>query len=63
MDIGGAVTGECWCVVGKNFIVKLYLRKIFLYIFCVRKYFYKNIKNIKNVKRCRDGMPKSMQTR
>ena len=24
---------------------------------------YKKIKNIKNVKRCRDGMPKSMQTR
>ena len=24
---------------------------------------YKEIKNIKNVKRCRDGMPKSMQTR
>ena len=23
----------------------------------------KKIKNIKNVKRCRDGMPKSMQTR
>ena len=41
MDIGGAVTGECWCVVvGKNFIAKLYSRKIFLYIFCVRKYFY-----------------------
>ena len=24
---------------------------------------YKDLKNIKNVKRCRDGMPKSMQTR
>ena len=23
----------------------------------------KDLKNIKNVKRCRDGMPKSMQTR
>ena len=24
---------------------------------------YKDLKNIKNVERCRDGMPKSMQTR
>ena len=24
---------------------------------------HKKVKNIKNVKRCRDGMPKSMQTR
>ena len=24
---------------------------------------YKKLKNIKNVRRCRDGMPKSMQTR
>ena len=34
---------------------------------CYGKYldytFYKKIKNITNVKRCRDGMPKSMQTR
>ena len=30
----------CWCVVvGKIFVVKLYSRKIFSYIFCVRKYF------------------------
>ena len=26
-------------------------------------YIYKKVKNIKNVRRCRDGMPKSMQTR
>ena len=26
--------------IGKIFIVKLYLRKIFSYVFCVRKYFY-----------------------
>ena len=26
-------------------------------------YIYKDLKNIKNVKGCRDGMPKSMQTR
>ena len=26
--------------VGKYFVVKLYLRKIFSYVFCVRKYFY-----------------------
>ena len=25
--------------------------------------YYKKVKNIKNVRRCRDGMPKSMQTR
>ena len=38
---------------------------------CVRReysnrsdsYINKDLKNIKNVKRCRDGMPKSMQTR
>ena len=29
---------------------------------CAVKY-YKKVKNIKNVRRCRDGMPKSMQTR
>ena len=28
-----------------------------------QRHVYKKIKNIKNVKRCRDGMPKSMQTR
>ena len=28
------------CCHGKIFVVKLYLRKIFPYIFCVRKYFY-----------------------
>ena len=26
--------------VGKTFVVKLYLRKIFSYVFCERKYFY-----------------------
>ena len=31
--------------------------------FVTRLYIEKKIKNIKNVKRCRDGMPKSMQTR
>ena len=29
----------------------------------VHCYIYKKVKNIKNVRRCRDGMPKSMQTR
>ena len=45
-DIWGAAIWEVlvccrWCVVvGKIFIVKLYSRKIFSYVFCVRKYFY-----------------------
>ena len=45
-DIWAAAIGEvlvcrCWCVViGKIFVVKLYSRKIFSYVFCVRKYFY-----------------------
>jgi len=30
--------------VGKIFIVELYSRKIFLYIFCVQKYFYNDNK-------------------
>ena len=29
----------------------------------VKMYYEQEIKNIENVKRCRDGMPKSMQTR
>ena len=30
--------GKCWCVViGKIFVVKLYSRKIFLYVFCQYK--------------------------
>ena len=29
----------------------------------VRTIYIQDLKNIKNVKRCRDGMPKSMQTR
>ena len=44
--------GKCWCVAGsqptskKYFIVKLYSRKLFSYVFCVRKYFYnENIVN------------------
>ena len=37
----------CWCVVvGKIFAVKLYSRKIFSYVFCVRKYFYNEKKRI-----------------
>jgi len=36
--------GKCWCIAGANqrakiFVVKLYSCKIFLYVFCVRKYF------------------------
>ena len=32
--------GMCWCVVAaKIFVIKLYLCKIFSYVFCVRKYF------------------------
>ena len=30
---------------------------------CAITIIYKDLKNIKNVKECRDGMPKSMQTR
>ena len=34
---------RCWCVVvGKIFIVKLYLHKIFSYVFCVRTFFTMN---------------------
>ena len=49
-DVWAAAIGEvlvccCWCViVRKFFIVKLYLRKIFSYTFCVRKYFYREKK-------------------
>ena len=39
--------GKCWCVVaawcvvvGKIFVVKLFPRKIFLYVFCVQKYIF-----------------------
>ena len=40
-DIWQQQLGKCWCVVvGKIFVVKLYSRKIFSYVFCVRKYFY-----------------------
>ena len=39
--IGEVLVCRRWCViVGKIFPVKLYSRKIFLYLFCVRKYFY-----------------------
>ena len=41
--------GKYLCVAGANqrrtiFVVKLYLRKIFSYVFFVRKYFYNEIK-------------------
>ena len=32
-------------------------------VWYLKVYIYKDLKNIKNVKRCRDGKPKSMQTR
>ena len=32
--------------VRKSFVLELYLRKIFSYVFCVRKYFYNKIKRI-----------------
>ena len=39
--------GECWCViVGKFFVDNLYSRKIFSYVFYVRKYFYNEEKKV-----------------
>ena len=41
--------GKCWCVIiGKILVVKLYSRKIFSYVFCVRKYFYNEKANYGN---------------
>ena len=38
---GKVLVCRCWCVViGKMFVVNLFSRKIFSYIFCVQKYFY-----------------------
>ena len=42
-------------------VLKLCMWIFLSFVHCGIK--YKKIKNIKNVKRCRDGMPKSMQTR
>ena len=44
-------------------VVPLSLSTIFLMVTVTESLILQDLKNIKNVKRCRDGMPKSMQTR
>ena len=53
---------ENWHTSGDSDIATISVFVVKLYSFCL-SIAQENIENIKNVKRCRDGMPKSMQTR
>ena len=57
-----AIATKCVCTVHADTIINIH------YIFTHKvvqpvRYYVQDLKNIKNVKGCRDGMPKSKQTR
>ena len=50
-------------LIAKRLSVRLLIVQCGQLVFVCMCIYIQEIKNIKNVKRCRDGMPKSMQTR
>ena len=55
--------GSFLCTISYGSFVCMKFPILYGSFLCTKHPIYKKIKNIKNVKRCRDGMPKSMQTR